>query len=198
MMNYSELLKKRRSIRDFKDKPVPKDIINEILHESCLAPSACNTQPWRFIIIQDKQLMKRISDESKRCGLAIMAKYPDSPYCRFGNMFANPDYNIFYNAPALMLVVGEDNYPFFREDCTCATTYLMFAATARGLGTCWIGHAHNIDDQTLRQEIGLPNGYQIASAVVFGYPKLIPKTYVRNDLIILKSIEPTIDQEKTI
>lgn len=187
-MNYSELLKNRRSIRDFKDKNVPTEIIQEILHEACLAPSACNTQPWRFIVIQDQQIMKKISDEAKRCSLAIVEKQPDSPLCRFKNIFTNPEHYIFYNAPALVLVVGENNYPFFREDCACATSYLMFAATARGLGTCWIGHAHHIEDQALRKEIGLPENYQIAAAVILGYPKSIPETYTRNELIILKSM----------
>jgi len=187
-MDYSELLKKRRSIRDFEDKKVPMDIIHEMLQEACLAPSACNTQPWRFIIIQDQQLMKRISDESKRFGLTIMEKYPESSYCRFKEAFTNPDYNIFYNAPALIFVVGEDNYPFFREDCTNATNYLMFAATNRGLGTCWIGHAHGIEDPALKKEIGIPENYQIAAAVILGYPKSIPELYPRNELIILKTI----------
>lgn len=162
------------------------EIIHEMLHEACLAPSACNTQPWRFIIIQEQQLMKKISDESKRCGLIKMEKYPDSPFCRFKDIFTTPDYNIFYNAPALILVVGENNYPFFREDCSCVANYLMFAATVRGLGTCWIGHAHNIEDKVLRKEIGLPEDYQIAAAVILGYPNSIPEFCARNKPIILK------------
>ena len=133
--------------------------------------------------------MKRISDESKRCALEIIAKHPDSPYCRFKETFANTDYNIFYNAPVLILIVGENNYPFFHVDCTCAANYLMFAATARNLGTCWIGHAHNIEDLTLRKEIGVPADYDIAAAIILGYPKSIPKPSARNELIILKSIE---------
>jgi nitroreductase len=65
----------------------------------------------------------------------------------------------------------------------------MFAATARNLGTCWIGHAHNIEDQILRKEIGLPDNHQIAAAIIIGYPKSIPKIATRNKLIILKSIK---------
>jgi nitroreductase len=146
-------------------------------------------QPWRFIVIQKQELLKKISDEAKRCGLERIAKYPESPFCRFKNTFTNPDYCIFYNAPALILVVGENSYPFFHQDCACATTYLMFAATARGLGTCWIGHAHLIEDKSLRKEIGLPDNCEIAAAVIIGYPKVIPQKAARSELIILKSIE---------
>ena len=66
MTDYFELLKKRRSIRDFKDKKVPLEIINEIIKESCLAPSSGNGQPWRFIFVNDTDLIKSLSDESKK------------------------------------------------------------------------------------------------------------------------------------
>lgn len=189
MMTYSDLLKKRRSVRDFENKPIPISVINEILQESCLAPSACNIQSWRFIIVQDLHLMKKISDEAKRVGLKIANENPASPFCRFKNNFINPDYYIFYNAPVLILIVGENNYPFFFSDCACAATYLMFAATSRNLGTCWIGHAHNIEDLNLRKEIGIPDDHQIAAALIIGYPKSIPASYTRNNPIILKTVE---------
>lgn len=191
-MTYSELITKRRSIRDFEDKPVPSEIIHEILQEACLAPSACNMQPWKFIVVQKQEMLKKISDEAKRYGLEMINKYPESPFCRFKNIYANPDYYIFYNAPALILVVGENNYPFFNHDCSCATTYLMFAATARGLGTCWIGHAHMLEDKALRTEIGLPDNYEISAAIIIGYPKSIPQITQRNGLAILKFIEQQI------
>jgi len=66
MTNYTELLKKRRSIRDYEDKEVSIETIKEIIRESCLAPSSGNGQPWQFIIITDKAMIKTLSDESKR------------------------------------------------------------------------------------------------------------------------------------
>ncbi|MGD9107617.1 MAG: nitroreductase family protein [Gammaproteobacteria bacterium] len=188
IMDYSELLKKRRSIRNFEDKKVPLEIIQEMLHEACLAPSACNTQPWRFIIIQDQQLIKRISDESKRCGLAIIEKHPDSIYSKFAESFNNPNYNIFYNAPALIFVVCEKDNPIFNIDCANAANYLMFAATNKGLGTCWIGLAHPLEYSELKKEIGISENYQIAAVLALGYPESIPEPAPRNDLIIVNSI----------
>ena len=88
-----------------------------------------------------------------------------------------------------MRIESQNNYPFFMGDCACAATYLMFAATARGLGTCWIGHAHNIEDAALRKEIGLSDNHQVAAAIIIGYPKSIPTSYTRNKPIILKAID---------
>ena len=63
-MNYKELLEKRRSVRDYSEKKVPLNVIHEIIQDACLAPSACDMEPWRFIIIQDSEVLKKISDES--------------------------------------------------------------------------------------------------------------------------------------
>jgi nitroreductase len=66
MTTFAELLKNRRAIRDFQAKDVSLDVVKEILKESCLAPSASNGQPCQFIIINNKQIMKKLSDESKK------------------------------------------------------------------------------------------------------------------------------------
>ena len=59
-MDFTELLNKRRSIRDFEDKEVPLDLVKEIINESILAPSGSNAQPWSFIIARNKDVIKRI------------------------------------------------------------------------------------------------------------------------------------------
>jgi len=61
MADFFDLLKKRRSIRDFEAKEVPLDLIIEIIKESCLAPSAENGQPWKFIIVNNKEWIKKLS-----------------------------------------------------------------------------------------------------------------------------------------
>jgi nitroreductase len=65
-MDFRSLLKNRRSIREFQDREVPLGTVKEILQDTCLAPTASNGQPCRFVIIQDRGYMKRLSDESKK------------------------------------------------------------------------------------------------------------------------------------
>ena len=61
-MDFKELLEKRRSVRDFEDKEVPLDLIKEIINDSIKAPNASHRQPWSFIIVNNKDMMKRISE----------------------------------------------------------------------------------------------------------------------------------------
>jgi len=78
MVDYVDLLKMRRSIRDYEDKEVPLDTIRRIITESCLAPSSSNGQPWQFIVVNDREMIKRLSDESKRT-LSRISSEPASP-----------------------------------------------------------------------------------------------------------------------
>ena len=98
-MDYSELLKKRRAVRDYEDKEVPLDILMQIINESCLAPSSSNRQPWHFIIINNKDVIKRLSDESKRNLLLDLERNPASPSSNYEAILRDKHFNVFYNAP---------------------------------------------------------------------------------------------------
>jgi nitroreductase len=139
MAEFIELLKKRRSIRHFENKEVPLKIIRDIIKESCLAPSAANGQPWRFIIINDRDLIKRLSDESKRNLLSGIEKSPGSPSKKYEAALRNPDFNVFYNAFCLVDIAGSKQVRNLYVDCALAACYFMFSASERGLGTCWVG-----------------------------------------------------------
>jgi len=188
-MEYKELLAKRRSIRDYLDKKVPLEILQEIIKDACYAPSACNGQPWRFIIIQNKDLIKRISDENKNYYLDEFKKDPHQFFKKFESLFQNPEYNIFYNASTLVMICGKRGLShFWKEDCTLATAYFMFAATERQLATCFIGWGAHILNQQLRKEIGLTEDIEVVAPIIVGYPKTISTTAKRNEPIILKTI----------
>jgi len=174
MPDYFELLQKRRSIRDFKDKKVPLEIINEIIKESCLAPSSGNGQPWRFIIVNNKGVIKRLSDESKKNILSYIEKNPDSPSKKYETALRNPAFNVFYNAPCLVFIVGSKQIRSLHVDCALAACYFMFSASARDLGTCWIGFGTNIQDPDLLNLIGMPEDHAIVAPIIIGYPKNIP------------------------
>jgi len=188
MISYKTLLNNRRSIRDFKPDKVSPALLEEILNETCMAPSASNSQPWRFIIIQDRALIERLSAESKKNLLETIKKDQNSSFKRYERILSSPNTNVFYNAPCLVLFCGKNDYSFFASDFALAVAYFMFAATSRGLGTCWVGLGDKIKDPKLKNEIGLPENYEIAATVILGSPAKIPDVVPRKSPVILKTI----------
>ena len=187
MVDFSEVLQKRRSIRDYQDKQVPLELLQSIIRDSCLAPSSGNGQPWRFSIVSDKEWMRKLSDEGKKNLLAILEKNPDSPLKKYESELSNPDFNVFYNAPCLVYIVGSKNTRTLHVDCSLAACYFMLAATARGLGTCWVNLGRDIRDLALRTKLGLTDDMEIVAPIIVGYPKNISSP-VRNEPQIIKVI----------
>jgi len=182
-----DALKHRRSIREFLDKPVEKKIIDEIILAGRYAPSAKNDQPWRFIIITNKERITSLSKDVKAQILSILKK-------RFilqliykqlrkketiGFLYAaamNNEDMIFYNAPALFFILTRDKQ-FYDESCACCAQNMMLAAHSLGLGSCWIGFANFLNqNKKVLKELQVPEGYHISVALILGYPKKQPKT----------------------
>lgn len=184
-MELKELLEKRRSVRKFQEKKVPLDLINKLIDDSTKAPNAGNNQPWKFIVICDRKLIKKISDDSKASLLAEIKKNPDSPLKGYKAPLENPNFNVFYNAPCLIFIVGRPEVPTMAADCALAASYLMFSAASIGLGTCWVELGKEIKDRELLKTIKLPRGHHIYVPIVVGYPKKIPKTPNRKKPVII-------------
>ena len=187
-MDYSELLKKRRAVRDYEDKEMPLDILMQIINESCLAPSSSNRQPWHFIIITNKDVIKRLSDESKRNLLQDLERNPASPSSNYEAVLRDKHFNVFYNAPCLVFIVGPKELLSIQVDCALAACYFMLSACSRGLGTCWIGLGRFIKDRELLDLIGMPEGDQIVAPIVIGYPIDIPDVPDRMGPQVLKIV----------
>jgi nitroreductase len=186
-MDFKELLVKRRSVRDFEDKPVPLDRVKEILDDAVKAPSAGNRQPWKFIVVSNKAFIKKISDSSRDVILKGIEKNPNSPMKKYEQTLRQKDYNAFYNAPCLVIMVGPET-PTVRMDIALAACHFMMSATTRGLGTCWIAQGAEVRDPELLAEIGVPEGHRIIAPIVLGYPKSIPPMTERSAPVILKVI----------
>lgn len=187
-MDYSELLTKRRSVRDYEDKEVPLDILIQIINESCLAPSSSNRQPWRFIIVTNKEVIKRLSDESKRNLLHDLERNSDFMSSNYEAILRNQHFNVFYNASCLVFIVGPKKLLSIEVDCALAASYFMFSACAKGLATCWIGLGRFINDRELLDLIGLPESDRIVAPVIIGYPKDIPGVPDRMGPEVLKIV----------
>jgi len=187
-MDYSELLIKRRAIRDYKDQPVPLNILKEIIKESTLAPSSGNVQPWKFVIVNNKEKMKSISDESKKNLVDRLDENPKEYYWRYADMLRDKDYNVFYNAPALIFITGKRKYKRLTGDCSLCAAYMMNASVVRGLGTCWINFGSDIRDPELLKELGITDEIEIIAPIIIGYPKNIPGATERKEPEILAII----------
>ena len=188
MPGFDDLLKKRRSIRDYEERDVPLETVNAIIKESCLAPSSANGQPWRFAIINNREVIKQLSDESKKNLVADLEKNPASPSRNYEQALRNPDFNIFYNAPCLVYVCGPEDLRTLQVDLALFACYFMFSAVEKGLGTCWIGLGIHIKDPGLRNFIGMPDDYRIVAPVIIGYPKSIPAPSERAEPRVLKVV----------
>ena len=188
MVGFSELLEKRRSIRDFEKRDVPLEIIHQLIEDSCLAPSSGNGQPWKFIIVNKKELIREISDDCKKNNLSKIEENPNSENIKYEAMLRSPEYNIFYNAPCVVFIVGSSLIRSLYLDCSLAACYFMMSATRHGLGTCWIGFGTNIKNLRLLNLIGLPQDHIIVAPIIIGYPKRIPEVPTRKEPEIISII----------
>ena len=150
-MDTLQAIHTRRSIRTYIDQPVPDELIQKLLAATMQAPSACNQQPWQFIVIDDR---------------AILTKIPTFM----------PNAAMVANAPLAILVCGdlhmhvEKSEGYWVLDCAAAVENMLLAAHALGLGAVWCGvypRDKRMDD--LRQLVGLPKNVIAHSLVVLGY-----------------------------
>ena len=187
-MDYKELLENRRSIRKFQEKNVPLEILKDLIKESTLAPSAGNEQPWKYIIVNSREMLDRMSHESKRSLLERIEGNPNDYAWKYEKLLRNESFDIFYHAPALVMILGESHLKNLCADSSLAASYLMMGATARGLGSCWINFATEIRDQAMRSELAIPDNCTIVAPIILGYPEKVPAIPSRREPEVLKII----------
>jgi nitroreductase len=181
-----QAIKKRRSVRTFDEKSIDDDTLCEIIQAGRYAPSALNRQPWKFIVISNKKLIKEIVIMVKKELKNILKK-------RFYKKYSIPELKneeivqhvlafalskediIFFDAPVLLFILTQDRL-FYDESCACCAQNMMLAAHSLGIGSCWIGFASVLGmNKAMMQKIKVPEGYHISAALVFGYQKGNPE-----------------------
>ncbi|WP_036283880.1 nitroreductase family protein [Methylocystis sp. ATCC 49242] len=169
-MDVLEAISTRRSIRDFLPEAPSRDKIVALIEAATQAPSAVNRQPWSFLVVRDRALLDKISDGAKAFMTSTRPlELPEQLY----EKLADPNFHVFYHAPALIVVAAEAKGPWIAEDCALAAENLMIAAHACGLGTCWIGLSQPfLSTREGKQMIGLPETETPFAPIVVGYPRV--------------------------
>ncbi len=143
-MDAIECMKTRRSVRVYQDKPVPREIIEDIVDCGRLAATAINIQPWQFIVVQDPVMRKKIADTTD-----------------YGKFIAQ--------APVCIAVFCEDT-KYYLEDGSAATQNILNAARAHELGSCWVAGDKKPYAPKIGEMLGMPPNYKLVSLVSIGYP----------------------------
>lgn len=158
-MDFLGLVKKRQSVREYKPDPIPAEVLDRCFEAARLAPSACNSQPWSFIAVTDKNLISQIAEKA------------------FSGIYSLN--NFAKNAPVIVVVITErSRYTaclggYFRGtqynliDIGIAVEHFILQATQEGLGTCWIGW---FNEKEIHKILNIPKRRKIDVLISVGYP----------------------------
>jgi nitroreductase len=180
-MDLREAIYTRRAVREYSAEAVDEKTIRQLIDAAVQAPSAVNQQPWSFCVVRDKALLARISREARthllKTSPALLMSSP-----RFQQLLSNPDFDIFYHAPVLILISSAAESPWAVENCTLAAENLMLAARGAGLGTCWIGFAQAwLGTPEGKAALNLPASYLPVAPIIVGHPKSPPPPVPRKE-----------------
>jgi nitroreductase len=174
MNEFIDIIFSRRSIRKYKDTPVPREILLTLLQAAMAAPSATNAQPREFVVVTDPETLAKL-----RSGL---------PFAKM-------------NAPAVICVMGSERMQkskigsrFWVQDCSAATENILLAATALGLGSVWVGvHPITIFTNHVKQTLNLPDGVTPLNLIFLGYPdeKKEPRTQYEEKRVQWEAFSPS-------
>ena len=183
-MEVMEAIYGRRSVRAYRDEPLERPLVEELLRAAVQAPSAHNSQPWSFALVQDRQRLLALSAEAKA---HLFAAYGDDPrMAPYRDLLSQEDFDLFYGAPLLVILCAEPDPLNPVEQCFLAAQTLMLAAHARGLGSCCIGWALPLVSRpAVKAELGIPERVTPALPIVLGWPAESPDAPPRNPPRIL-------------
>lgn len=169
-MDVYEAIRKRRSVRKYRPEPVPDDVMNRILDAARIAPSAKNLQPWHFIVVRDENIKKELAKACRNqlwmadagaiiCGCAD----EKNCYAKLGNLGLS-----------------------FQVDLAIALDHMILAATAEGLGSCWIAA---YDEERVKKVLDIPDTLRVVCLTPVGYPAETPGDRGRKTLKEITSLD---------
>ena len=168
-MELNEVMLKRRSIRQYTDEAIPADKLKQILEAGLIAPTSMNRKPCEFIVVQDKEMLKKLS-EVKELGSAMIAN------CH----------------TAIVVIASEQKADTWIEDSSIALSYMSLAATDLGIGNCWCQvHLRKTGEgacaeHAVRQLLSLADEYRIVGILPLGIPAVEMKPHTWDEADFMK------------
>jgi nitroreductase len=169
-MNFLELAKLRTSCRSYQDRPVPSETLAYCLEAAQVAPSACNQQPWRFVVVETPELRAELSKNALLPGIPM-------PWVATAPVIVVLCAKKSLAVHHIAAMVSGVHYHLI--DLGIAGEHLVLAAAEQGLGSCWIGWFRA---KQVRKILNLPRSLEPVSLITLGYPAGEAKTTERKPL----------------
>ena len=170
-----ELLTTRRSTRKYKMDPVPAEMLEKIIEAGRHAPSGGNSQTTHFIVIEDAEVLKRLTQLAEASFSAM--EVTEGMYRSLANAVRaakKGNYVFYYGAPVLIVTANQKDYGNNMADCACALENMMLMANALDLGSCWINQLRWLNEDpallAAMQKLGLAENERVYGAVAIGFP----------------------------
>ncbi len=144
-MDFIEIIKTRRSVREYQERQIPRDALEKIVDAARFAATARNVQPWEFIVITDAGVLNKIADLAEN-----------------GRFIAD--------AKACIAVFSIDT-KYYLEDGCAATENIMLAARSLGIGSCWVAGDKKPYCSDVAKLLNAPGTHKLVSLISLGYPK---------------------------
>jgi nitroreductase len=192
-MNFAEAVVKRRSIRKFKENPVPEEVLNRILDAGRWAPSAGNSQPWRFVVVTEANIKRKIAANCTEFSKNAWSRFPPARARYLAERGGSWDKSSMTKIPVLVIVFCEILKQIDEElvlgSAWTAIENMLLAATADGLGSCIYTFYDKGEEDKLKEMLFAPGGYRIAAIIQLGYPKADPPLPARKALTEIVSYQ---------
>lgn len=159
-MSFLRLVRKRKSIRKYSSQPVPRQVIDRCLEAARLSPSACNSQPWSFIVVDNQELKNNLARRAfsgiysinsfakEAAVLIVVVSEPSTYIARLGGYLRGVQYSLI--------------------DIGIACEHLILQATEEGLGTCWLGW---FNEKEVKKILNIPANKKVDVIISMGYPE---------------------------
>ncbi len=165
-----ETIMKRRSVRLYESRPIPKDILQILINAGNMAPTGGNAQNWRFVVVTDKSF----KDKLLSLGIPRYKKWMEKAPKALADMRREIDAvvsdPIYYDAPAIIFAIGSGMTGDLDTPMVCEN--IMLAARSLDIGSCWVYFGQlALDDQEVRDALEMQEGEKVYGPILLGYPK---------------------------
>ncbi len=190
------IIYERRAVRKYKNKPVERDLIQEVIDAGRMAPSAINKQPWKFYVLTEKEMIRSFSKEIaavaikefSRSGIRNIVKTASHLlHFSHGFDFRAMEDPVFHGAPVVIFITAPRDNEWAPLDIGMCAQNMMLAAKAVGLDSCPVGFAKFVGNTKLYPRLTVPDSEEVFLSVILGYGDEHPEIHDRrkNNVIFI-------------